>query len=322
MCPRIEQLCNAWKSMEKLFVKVDEEKLDELAWNLSNEMPETPDWQIPGVLPKNDHVFVNHVFYECAVDFCFRHFEAPYDKYEVDGITGSKAMGRCFYRRFGERPIQVEEILEITSSIEKTREFFQGKNLPPLLEERRANLQEVAQVLKEYFRGDPLFFLEASRYQVSDFWIRSNPGIVYLLEKYFPTAFGQDRAFQKRANLFPLMYQARALHSEGELTLLRDPENIGPVIDYNIPNTFRDRDVMGYSEELSGKIDNRQIIPKDSEEEFEIRSAAYYCIVELLSRINKNIRHETNHWSMIELDYKIYSAKSRFHHHLTPTTDY
>lgn len=320
---RVEQLCYAWKNMDKKFVFVDEKSLDHLARELSREIPQLPDWQISGVFPKNHRVFANHIFYECAVDFCFRSLEFPHEKFEVGNFTGSKAMGKCFYRHFGENPIKPGDILRITDSLEKTKEFFQGRNLPPLLEERRTNLREVAQVLEERFRGNPLIFLEEARYQVSDFWNRSNPGIIFLLERNFPTAFGQDRKFQKRANLLVMMYQSRALCSGGMLLPLRDPENISPVIDYNIPNTLRHYGIMRYSEDLAKRIDKLEIIPKDSEEEFEIRSAAYYCAAELLRRIqNLNINFSARNWNNIELDYWLYSWPSDFNPHLTPTTDY
>lgn len=319
-----ERLCDFWNAMDKQFVTIDNDRLDEVAMELAKRKVKPPDWKINGVMPKNDRVFANHLLFKCAVDFCFRHWDRPEEKYEVGGSSGSEAMSRCFQRRFGERPINPNEILTITDSWEGTMEFFGGKNLPPLLTQRRENLREVAEVLKKDFRGDVMCLLETAHFLVSSDEKRGRLGIVDLLEKYFPIAFGQDPKFKKRSQLFPLMYQGRALSSESDLPILRDPENIGPIIDYQIPNVLRHYGILKYSKDLASEIDNREIIPKDSDKELEIRSGAACVMARLLEKINSYLPFGAPTWTMIELDDVLFSERHKVPtpHHLTPTTDY
>lgn len=308
-----EHVCRIWQDTEKEFVAVDAEKLNDLAIALRSETPVTPDWQIPEIFPKNHQAFTSHLLFECAADFAFRHFESG-AKYEVEGYSGSTAMGRCFFRRFGEGMVIPEYILDMTSSFFRTADFFQGKNLPPLLGERQRNLREVAEVLIKKFGGDSMKVLETGDFKVGkDFW--DDGGIVSVLRKNFPIAFGQDYKFHKRSQLFVLMYQGRALNAGGDLPLLSDPENIGPVVDYQVPNGLRWEGVLRYSGDLAERIDSRKIISKDSREEYEIRIATTYAVAELLKKTG---------WTIVQLDYRLWSMgqKSPYPHHLTPTTFY
>lgn len=319
-----ERLCDFWNAMDKEFVKIDEDRLDETAREFSERKVEAPNWRIKGVMPENDMIFPNHLLFMCAVDFCFRNWNKPNDKYDVDGFFGSAAMGHCFQRRFGERPINPNEILQITDSWESMMKFFGGKNLPPLLPERRKNLREVAEVLKREFRGNVMHLLAAARFIVSVDERNGRLGIVSFLEECFPVTFGKDSKFKKRQQLFPLMYQGRAMDSEGRLPLFKDPDNIGPIIDYQIPNVLRHRGVLKYSKELAEEIDSHQIIPKDSDKELEIRSAAGCAMARLLEKLNSYLPFGARPWTMIELDNAVFSERHQVStpHHLTPTTDY
>lgn len=314
-----DSICAAWKVLDKEHVNVDEAVLDTTAYNWAQEKPVTPDWRLKGILPDDDKVFVNRIFWQCAVDFAFTHFEPPHRKYEVEGITGSMAMSRCFYRRFGERPVKVDEIMEITDSIEETQRFFQGENLPPLLYERKEHLRNAAEMLKRYFNGEPERILLDAYYEADS--------LVEILVTLFPIAFGKDWKFRKRANLFALTYQGRALNSSGILKPLERFGEIGPVIDYKIPTSLRHIRVMKYSKDLAERIDRRELIHKDSAEHNEIRIGAFYVNCELLARINKNLwqYRTTRRWAHVELDHKLYWVLGRIAttpHHLTVTTDY
>lgn len=315
------RLIDAFESMEGKNIFPDVNRSRELAIYLSHQQLETPAWRTRHIDPKNEMAFVSQLLYRCAVDFCFRHFSSPYDEYEVDGFKGSMAMGRCFYRRSGENHIKADEILEITDSIEETARFFGGENLPPLLEERRANLREVALVLKENFRGDPWHVLEEARFRVGDFW---NPGLTALLTEKFPIAFGQDPIFHKRAQLFALMYYGRAKSSDGALPDLCEAGSIGPLAEYRIPNAFRKLKIFKYNKDLEERIDRQEIIAKDSIEEFELRAAVVREVGRIFNIMNNNLPVRKQHQTIAPLDYWLYKEgkTSPYHHHLTPTTAY
>ena len=316
-----------WEKHKSSHVFVGSLAISRLAEYLKKCPPTVPDWRIPEVLPESDEAFVSHIFYICAVDFAFTHFEPPYEKYQLEsGHSGSEALVAAFYRKFGERPISADMILKITDSPVKTEAFFQGLNLPPLMEERRLNLQESASVVKNCFGNNPANLLEHSKY--------SADRLISLLLTYFYRSFGSDcyslspeimnaanfyenpLFANKRAQLFPLIYQGRALHSQNRLPLLRDEKNIGPVADYQIPKFFRDTGVLRYVPELDDKIANREILSFGSREEMEIRFATIYVINQL---------QQLTGLTMPALDFFFWSegqkVKSR-HHHLCPTTAY
>lgn len=317
----VDRLIDTWESMEEKSIFPDVNRSKELAIYLSHQQLETPAWRTRHIDPRNERAFVSQLFCRCAVDFCFKHFNRPHDEYEVEGFKGSTAMSRCFYRRSGENPIKADEILEITDSIEETAKFFGGENLPPLLEERRINLREVALILKDNFSGDPWHVLEEARFKVGDFF---NPGLIALLTEKFPIAFGQDPKFNKRAQLFALMYYGRAKSSNGALKDLQEAEYIGPIIDYRIPNALRKLKILVYEKDLAERIDRQEIIAKDSIEEFEIRAAALREVVRIFNILNNNLPARKQHQTIAPLDYWLYQEgkTSPYPHHLTPTTGY
>ncbi len=344
-----DRILDRWREMvqdnRNVHVFVDEQKLGTVAsdWaklSLEKDAP-PPNWRTKGVEPENNIAFVSQLLYKSAIDFAFTLFDPPHDQYKVEEFSGSSAMGRCFYRYFGENPVPAETFLQMRNDWcegdhRAATEFFQGDNLPSLLGERVLHLAEVAEVMERDFRDDIMRFV---RFPFSDLCAVSSYetlqiGLVEVLLKIFPTAFGQDHHnhqlyFAKRPQLFVLMYHGRALDSGGELPLLRDPEHIGPVVDYQVPNCLRSLNVLCYSETLGKTINDCKMIARQSPEELEIRIATTYAVAELLERINKIRRAvvaDCRPWTMLELDFKLWSegreASKEIPHHLCITTDY
>ncbi len=324
-------LYSHWKNpgTGKRFVSVNSERLVQVAEELSGLEWKTPDWRIPNLLPENDLAFVSHTFWESVVDHSFLNSKPRMQPYKVDGFKGSQAMAHCFYRRFGEKEITADDILEITENFSDTEKFFAGATSLPLLEERFWNLREAAKVVKREFGGLPMEILRSEDFVIEDnsdwYW-----GILYALAKKFPRAFGKDwyglhLAFHKRAQLWLALYHGRAVNSNGRLTPLKDPENIGPIIDYRVPNALRHLGILEYRPELAQRVDSYKIIHRHERAELEIRVAASYAMIEILNQINES-RAEIgiNPITMVELDYWAYQRgkKSKYPPHLCHTTDY
>ena len=72
-----------WEKHKSSHVFVGSLAISRLAENLKKCPPTVPDWRIPEVLPESNEAFVSHIFYICAVDFAFTHFEPPYEKYQI-----------------------------------------------------------------------------------------------------------------------------------------------------------------------------------------------------------------------------------------------
>lgn len=320
-------------AVELKFVSIKGEKIRDLAFQLILQGLKAPDWRIPKVHPESNEAFISQLFYLCAVDFAFTSFDGKHEKYNFNGeIKGSSGCAACFVRHFGEETVYPQEILEITAFDSEIKKFFRGLNEIPIIGERRENLREAAASLLDHFSGEANRLVVDSRFSVEN--------LVKLLTILFPRSFGGDVysiklkkeahgevvfRFDKRAQLFALCYQGRALHSNGELPLLKDPENIGPICDYEVPNGLRHLGIIEYKDELREKIDNWLIIPKGSREELEIRLATVYVMKKLLDAVNELLREKLKpEVTMVELDYAMWNLgrESSYPHHLTITTDY
>lgn len=332
----VKRMRDFWEGLicarQNRFVTVSDIALENAAREFSLQEPQAPDWLIPNLLPRSNRAFVSQLLYLSGINAAGTHFVTPWPKYKVEQYEGSEALTRCFYRRFGEKPVRAEEIMDMTDSPKKTREFFQGENLPPLLENRAPHLREIAQIMYNGFDDEPLNLLEQANFLAvnpDDDW---GLGAVELLANLCPVAFGQDKhpvrkdlIFYKRPQLFVLMYQGRAMHSGGELPLIKTPHRIGPISDYRVPNTLRHRQIFFYSPDLAEKIDQREEIPRHSKEELEIRIGTVYAVAELLNRINNyRLSRNAKPWTIIELDYPLWKAGRNVPHphHLCRTTDY
>lgn len=315
----IRKICDFWEHYEPRFVKINKNRIRVLAEQLRQAKPKIPDWQTPE-LPSASRAFVSHIFYICAIDFAFTHFNPPYHSFSLSpAISGSSAASMCFLRHFGNYEISAEEMLDITANEKRLKKIFKGSkspggqtNWPPLIKERGVCLTETAKVLMEHFNGNVFSLLKQSQYETRK--------LISNLIQYFPTAFGADHYnglyINKRAQLFPLIYHGRALHSSGVLRPLKNPDDIGPIPDYQIPKYLRAIDVLKYAKSLDKKIANRQILPFGSTEEREIRIATVYAVCELMKLTNL---------TMPTLDYFLWQGGQKIqylNHHLTPTTAY
>ncbi|MDP2696020.1 MAG: queuosine salvage family protein [bacterium] len=330
------QLSDLQKLMTPKWVTVDEGEIERRAEILADHEFIIPDWQIENVLPKDHKVFLSWLPYLCAVDFAFTNFHRPYERFRAREFTGSVAMGHCFYRRFGDSRISASEMLRITGDGTDFEQFMRGMNgLPPLLEARRRNLREVADVMKRVFDDDMAKLLRLAKYKTCD--------LVEVLCSLFPTAYGSDffildREFieclgerrvrlylNKRANLLALMYQGRALMSGKALKPLVDGENLKSVTDAAVPNALRSMNILDYDRGLSYKIDHRQQLASGSREEVEIRLGTIYAVEMLLDRINElRLAGSKKVITMVELDYFLWQAgrECAVPPHLTKTTAY
>jgi hypothetical protein len=90
--------------------------------------------------------------------------------------------------------------------------------------------------------------------------------------------------------------------------------------DYGIPRTLRRFGILEYSSDLASKIDNKELIPHDSNYEIEIRANMLYAL-ELIKEelLKRNIKIHT-----INLDNIIWLSGRGTHeaHHLTETIFY
>lgn len=132
--------------------------------------------------------------------------------------------------------------------------------------------------------------------------------------------------FAKRAQLFALMYQGRALSFEDGLVPLADPETIGPIADYQIPKTLRKLGILVYGDALANLVDKERALEEGSPMEIGIRVNTVQAVASLLEKINKLRSREGEELiTMVEIDFVLWKTggeDTKSKHHLTPTTAY
>ncbi|MDP3901947.1 MAG: queuosine salvage family protein [bacterium] len=333
----VVRLGNLWRSIRPEWVTINNSKIAEIAGNIFRRKFIAPNWRIENVLPVDDIFFASWLPYLCAVDFAFTDFDYPHRRFRAEKFYGSMAMGHCFYRHFGERLITAKEMLEITKSLSTTEQFLRGiDGPPPMIDQRRDNLREVADIMIRTFDDDFMNLVE---------FVKFKAGILIdILCSVFPDSYGKDfvnvdrqlipdlpedlvgRAyFNKRANLLALMYQGRAISSSGRIPSLRTSRSLRALADTAVPNALRELGILEYHLVLSQNIKEFTELKRGGRQEIEIRLATMLAVNVLLEKINNHrVAADMTRLSMVELDYFLWNMgrESGLRPHLVRTTAY
>jgi len=342
MNPYLESLRRAWESpsFKPKYVFIDEERLEALAGDLAmSELP-LPQWREEVFPQADDDIFIDFLVVSGAINYCFTDFRTG-KKYDVeynDKIwTGSMAMFAALKRAMDEGIEILHPGVLAKLDLGETHYIFRHVTTPlPMLESRWEHLKWLGgdcsgKSFAEEFNSLDLREVEkcvkhltaqySRTYQDRSYWpaLDDLQGGEVTVEEY-------SLEFSKRAQLVPMMYHGRAMSSRGKLKPIRDPENFGPICDYQVPRALRYLGVISYSSELVSKVDSGVVIEKESREEIELRMfgcAKPMCM--LLERINE-LRPTSGlpGITMAELDNYVWrlgrQAKGR--HHYTYTTAY
>ncbi len=326
-----------WEKIEPKFVTVNADRLKTIA--AANALGDftLPSWEAPGILPRDGHAFTTHVFWHNTVNFSYTN-RLPRDEEKATfrkkmgnkTLKGSFAMARCFYAAFGEKPIYADDIIALTDSSDRMKKFFSGLNTMPLIKERRANLRSAAFALKKGFGGDPWNIVVEGGWRA--FAKNGKPGIVDILIGHFPSVFANDKMkmkqgtafFYKRAQLFVLQYEGRALASG--LRPISDMNTMGPIADYELPRSYRHDGVFRYQKSLETAIRERRPLRPGSRAETEIRLATVWSQVRELETMNAlRKKHGLRPIHLGHLDHirwKKGRAVKTMPHHLCFSTNY
>ncbi len=132
---------------------------------------------------------------------------------------------------------------------------------------------------------------------------------------------GKTIYFQKRAQLLVAdIYQMFQGKGYGNMKKLN---KITACADYKLPMVLRNVGILEYSKELENKIDKKEEILKDSEEEVEIRANTIWANEFIKEELKKKIKkidsiHVNDHlWLLGQIKY----PKNK-PYHLTRTTSY
>lgn len=322
--PYLKSLEPIWKNPK--FVFMDEERLKEVAKDFIKEDLKTPNWHNEAYPEEDNNLFIDFLGLESSINFCFND---PWTKVSFQ----TEYKGEVFRRAFG-MAICLKRALEEgipildckwlrNATLENLQYIFRGSTPMPLLSERLKIFHEVGDALERKYDGHFYNIFQEAQFRA---FTADRKGIIDRLIRDFPSfwdtswyALDVDHLleFHKRAQLYAIMYQGRAMDSDGKLPLIVDADDLGPPADYRVPQVLKKLGILKYKPSLTRRINAQKIIQKDSLEEQEIRAQMIYAMVRLCNL--------TGTW-IGPIDFRIWYAGTKMTdgkpHHLTPTTAY
>jgi hypothetical protein len=303
------------------------EKVVEVAsWMAFEELP-MPEFALPfGVGQLDANEAIDFILVADSIDTAFTDF-AGHEVFQVDydGTHWSDAEAEfaCLKRAMDEGlPILDGRYLAKITRAELDR-IFTGNIPMPMLDEKLAVLHEVGGVLAAKYDGRFHKFVESCSPRL----YANGNGLIERLVKEFPrfndvsTLDGFEIKFYKLAQLGVWMLYA-ILHSIGKFRL-DDAEKMTAFADYIVPLALRLHGITRYSEKLEQAIQSRQLIPRDSRWEIEIRAHCVYATALLCEEVNE-LRPQNQQVLIPQIDARFWMHfhKTTWPHHLTRTIMY
>ncbi len=308
------------------FVQTVPERIAEHAAYMAYEELPLPEWRGLNLLEEDTERTSAFFFVGNCINFAFTDFE----RHVVFQVSyrgriwwDADAMMACLCRALDEgRPILDGKFLAAISR-KDLEEIFRGNIEMPMLDERVKILREVGAALVAKYQGRFHNFLRQGSRRLYD----GGEGILERLVREFTSFYdtsaydGRQVVFHKRAQLLLYMLHGR-LGAKG-LFRLEDPERLTAFADYIVPLALRLMGILGYAPALEEKINRRQLIPRHSPEEVELRAHSLYATTLLRQEINRR-RPPDRQIITPQVDSRLWT---HFHatfwpHHLTVTTAY
>jgi len=188
------------------------------------------------------------------------------------------------------------QALNLEKRIEGLIEIL-SENRYPLLEERKRHLRELCEDRKA----------EVFANMVND---QALPPVELFNEMVIRFQGFASDIFLKRASLFFIqLYRKFGWYEDNLMNILHVPA------DYQVPKILRYFNCINYSDKLSKKIDNSQLIEKHSLEEIQIRAATIIACTKLQMKLG---------WTIADIDTYLWTKRKESDKpfHLTITSDY
>ena len=307
-------------------VRTDLGKVAEVArWMAYEELP-VPQFSLPFGLDRNREQAIDFTMVSTTVNTAFSDFKTGVKfqtEYEGQTWSDSEAMVACFKRAMD----QGIKILDGRHLARLTREelagIFTGNMEIPMLDEKLACLRDAGKVLEQRYGGFFHNFVALCSPKLFD----GGKGLVDRLVAEFPR-FNDVRPYRgheiKLYKLAQLGYWAlyAGLKRAGGFRI-DDIASMTAFADYIVPVALRVMGILVYSPELEERIRTHQTIPRDSEEEIEIRAHMLYATALLTEDINA-LRPAELQVIIPQVDARLWLNYHATHwpHHLTRTIMY
>ncbi len=309
-------------------VRIDRDKLSEVAGWMSAEDLSWPDFFSP-LHPEEETDRLDFIFLYNTLNFAFTDFgtgEIFCAEYQGTEWSDTEAMVACFKRALdrGVPILEGEYLAEL--ELPELEKIFTGTIRMPMLEERLAILRAVGKRLVADFGGRFYRFLDGGPKRLYGENAVPN-GLLERLLEAFPsfrdsgTYRGQTVFFHKRAQLF--WWMVACLLRDSDIAEIPDLDRLTAFADYIVPMALHRHGILRYQPDLERTIEEGRLLPRDSEEEIEIRAATIWAVHRLTGEIN-NLRPPELQIIEPVVDARLWTRFHRTHarHHLTVTTAY
>lgn len=308
------------------FVKTNTHKIKEVAaWMAYEEFPAPVGVQLFD-LGNDPRTIIDHTMVVNILNFAFSDFESG-EKFETDyqGRTwsDSEAMVACMHRAItsGVPFLDGHYLAQVTRK--ELEQIFRGSIEMPMLDERIACLHEVGQTLSESYDGKWHTFILDCSPRLFD----GGNGVLERLDEQFPRFHdvspfkGHDVQIFKLAQLGLWTLHLHLAHTG--MWSLEDANQFTAFADYIVPVAFNVMGIFEYHPYLEQRINSLVEIPRDSQEEIEIRAHSLYAAALLTDELN-TLRAGLTPLVVPQVDYRLWKTYHATHHphHLTRTTMY
>jgi hypothetical protein len=300
-------LGSTWRIVEAAqSVRIDREKVDEVAAELAALHAEPPAWNDELHFRDGSWRTAGWVLALDALNFCFwsedpdRRWRVEYQGQRYDGYWALAAAlkravdaGKPLWDAAYLAEISTDDVADILRPIDHNTPVI------PLFYERVAHLRELGHgLLAAYPDEEPVaaLFRDAGG---------SVQRLIELVVELFPsfndrvTVDGREIRFYKRAQILVADLQG-AFGCEG-LGSFSDLDILTAFADYKVPQVLRRFGVLVYDDHLAATIDRRQLLPAGSIEEIEIRASTIWAcefIRRSLAVLGKPLRAFEIDWAL------------------------
>lgn len=303
-------------------VEIHQDRVDAVAEWMAYESLPWPDFRFPVIPDDSDGDAMDFIFLTASINFAFTDFERHVIfTTEFGGAerSDSDAMMACLKRAYDAGVPILEGNYLARATRRDLEQIFAGNIEMPMLDERVVIFREIGSVLEQNYAGRFHNFLDSGP--------RTTSAAIERLVETFPSFrdesdyHGRSVAFQKRAQL--LLWQLHSRFRADGTFALDDPDQLTIFADYIVPVALRVLGITSYSDELEAAINARELIPRDSDEEIEIRAASIWAC-HLLTRAINARRPSDRQVIDTVIDTRLWTHyhESHWPHHLTITTAY
>ena len=312
-------------------VRTSAEAVDRVARWMAYEEFAPPDGSVEGPFdfgPDPDTI-IDATLLTSSLNFAYTDFESG-ERFEADYDGGTWADAEAMFARIhlahrgGTAIFDGGFLAEVTAA--DLAVIFEGSIEMPMLAERARILNDIGRVLIDRYDGRFHNFVRSCEPAA----YADGNGLLERLTSEFPR-FADTSTYNDKPVMFYKLGQLClwalhvALSGTGALAI-RDLDNMSAFADYILPVALNSMEILGYTDELEHRIATQDLIPRDSDEEIEIRAHTLYATALLTDAINA-IRPADMQVVIPQVDYRLWSA---YHaafptlrpHHLTRTIMY